>query len=123
MIAIVLCGIILSGCASTKISYRPTAEPWKLLAEGCQPVLDGKGDPTGEWICIEENLDQSYQALVNLQHDKDICNEKLGTCQHIADKERSDYETKLDAWHRKWYVVGPIGIAIGVVLGIVGAAL
>lgn len=112
-----LLGSCASASGSTNEDFSVPAAPWKTLEEACKPerTCDGNGI-----CCTKDGIADTYDNLVNLQKDLEICKETLDGQGRICMKEKEilqgrvqNLENDLDKWYRKWYIILPLGILLG----------
>jgi hypothetical protein len=129
---VVLCIVLMvflihtccSGCATAPVIPAPTpsAEPWKIIVDGCRP----NELPPATHTCTDASLAITYDNLVLLQFGLDECNTwrngERKVCElDLQAKDWTIYEKdqQLDQWFRKWYITIPLGLAVGVGVGVV----
>jgi hypothetical protein len=116
-ICLIILGVTLgmSSCAATRQSNYDYAETNRHCMEelqlNCHTDEDRvdcpKGDMSDAWECSSQQL-----------HDYTICQAMLGTCEDHREIDEMEHESELSAWYRKWFITGPIGVALGLVVGL-----
>jgi len=110
---------ILSATGCPSVEKKPTPESLvktkfeTILEEGCQPVPN---EP--KWVCNEDAFIEAgelgirlQEAVLNFQDEQAYYDKKLSLTEDF-------YQAQLDEWHRKWYIMLPLGVLGGVALAL-----
>lgn len=110
----------LSGIGCGGVEKKPTPESLTktkfetLIEEGCKPI-----PLTTRWECEDAPLMEAGELGIRLQERVTSLEEDMKYYEQKLELKEDFYQAKLDQWFRRWYVVLPIGFAIGLASGVV----
>jgi hypothetical protein len=102
------------GCASAVKKPTPP-DPEKAiqaLVEGCKPIPNKP-----EWMCSEDAYLLVGDTVIKQKHAIARAEEELNYLRQDCDLDRQLCQAKLDQWWRKWYIVLPLGVLLGLLTG------
>jgi hypothetical protein len=116
-------GIVRITCGCVTVPAKPAEVAvtggTKDLVEGCTKCGQDY------WKCRNEALSNTYITIVGLEKAIKKCRHDLDSAVKVYKlklEERNwqiqERDVKLGKWWRKWYIVGPIGVAAGILAGL-----
>jgi uncharacterized protein YceK len=122
-VLLAVCLVGVSGCGS--VEKRPTPKDLvkvdfeQIADEGCQPT---PGQP--QWCCADKTFEEMTELGIRLQEQLHDLSQDIKYYDKKLEYTEDFYQAVLDEWHRKWYIMLPLGVLGGVGLALtIGLAL